>query len=115
MINLYPLNDLTVRVTLKVVSPLTGQITPLTGASVTGFLATSNLPTATAADPTLSVSATEIGMGVYLVAFSGVLLTASLLATLFTTVTPYLIVQEPTDVRVYAQLAYSPSRPATTP
>lgn len=113
-INLYPSNDLAVKVTLKVVNPQTGQIGPLTGGTVTGFLATSSSPTATAADPSLSVTATEVGSGVYLVAFDGSVLTPSLLASLFATVTPYLIVQEPNDVRVYAECAYLPSRPATT-
>lgn len=113
-ISLYPLNDLVVKVTLKAVDPTTGRIVPVSGDTVIGFIATSNSPTAIAADPSLSVTANSIGGGVYLVAFDASILTPTLLATLFTTVTPYLIVQDTNNIRVYSQMVYTASRAAVT-
>lgn len=113
-ISLYPLNDLAVRVTLKVVDQTSGKVVPLTDGTVTAFLATSNSPTATAADPTLTTTGVNLNYGNYLIGFDGSVLTPTLLASLFATVTPYLIIQQPNDIRVYAELAYTPSRPVTT-
>lgn len=116
--NLFPLNDFAVRVTLKDIdtnpaSPTFGKSIPLTTGTVTAFLATSNDPTATAADGTLTMSPTHIANGVWLVSFDAALLTAALLNTLFSATLPYLIVQKPSGVRVYFDVIYQASRQGT--
>jgi hypothetical protein len=116
--NLYPLNDFAVRVTLKDIdttpgSPTFGKSIPLTSGSVTAFLATSNAPTAAAADPSLTMSPTHIANGVWLVSFDAAVLTAALLATLFAATLPFLIVQKPSGVRVYYDVVYQASRQGT--
>lgn len=111
-LELYPLNDFIAQVTLKDVDA-TGAEIPVTTGTVTAFLATSNGPTATAADPTLSVSAVYTGAGgVWLITIDAAVLTASLLALHFATVTPYLIVQKTGAVRVYAKCKYKAERAA---
>lgn len=109
---LYPANDLVFEVTLKDVSPTTGVVSALTTGTVTGFLSATNTPTATAADPSLSVSGTHKGSGKWLIAFDATALTATLLASSFAS-GAYLIVTHSGGIRVYAQLAYTASRPAT--
>lgn len=111
-VNLYPLNDFNVTVTLKYVDN-TGAILPLTTGVTSFFLATTNAPTATTADATLAGTAVHIGAGVWLIQIDAAVLTAALLATLFATLPPQLIVQQPNGVRGYATLAYVPSRPMT--
>lgn len=112
-IALYPANDLALTVKLQQVDPTSGVKTPLTDGAVTAFLATTNSPSAVAADASLSVSATHLTGGKWLVFFDASLLSPTLLDTLFASVTPYLIIQMPDQVRVYVELAYSASRPAT--
>ena len=116
---LYPLNDLYFLVTLSQVSSTTGEVSALTTGSPTCFLATSNSPTATAADATLAGTITHVGtaaagnQGTWLVSFDAAALTAALLATHFATVTPYCIINLTGGIRVYVELAYSASRTAT--
>lgn len=112
---LWPLNDLALELTINTVSPTTGATTVLTSGTVTGFLATTASPTATAADPslqaTVNFSATKRK---WIVTMDAALLTASLLATHFAaTGTAYLILQSANNVRGYLPLTYSASREIT--
>lgn len=111
-LTLFALNDFIVKTALRVVNSATGVETPLTTGTVTAFLATTYGPTAAAADPSLSVSATHTGNGVWLICFAGSVLTPTLLDPLFGASTPYLIVQQPGGIRVYAPVTYVPARPA---
>ena len=116
---LYPLNDLYLTVQLQQVSSTTGEVSALTTGSPTCFLATANTPAATAADPTLAGTITHVGtaaagnLGTWLVTFDAAALTAALLNTHFASVTPYCIINLTGGIRVYIQLAYAASRPAT--
>jgi hypothetical protein len=115
---LYPLNDFIRTLLLETVDPATGVTSPVDAGTVTGFLATSNNPTATAAHATLEVTGTYIGGangfedGTWLFEIDAVDLTATLLDTLFGDVTPYFIVQMVGGVRVYEKLKYVAARPA---
>jgi Na+-transporting methylmalonyl-CoA/oxaloacetate decarboxylase beta subunit len=113
-INLYPLNDLNLVVTLKFVD-VDGSTKPLDTGPISFFIATSNLPTATAADPALSGTAVHLatGSGQWLIQLDASVLTYSLLNGLFASVPPVLIVQSTNNVRGYAPLTYVPSRPMT--
>src|SRR5690348_629197 len=111
-LTLSPLNDFAVKAKLKQIDPATGDVGPLTTGTVTAFLATSNSATATAADPSLSVDADHLGDGVWLVSFDGAVLTPELLDPLFGATLPYLIIEQDGNVRVYAPVTYSASRPA---
>lgn len=112
---LYPSNDISFLVALYDIPGTTGVRSVLTSGTVTAFLATSNLPTATAADPTLTTTATYIAArGKWLVGFLGSALTPTLLNSLFAAVTPYCILTvNSTDIRVYVEMVYTASRPAT--
>lgn len=112
-INLYPLNDFGVTATLKAVDPATGKSVPLTTGTVSHFISTAYTPTATAADATLAGTATHVGDGKWLISYDAAVLTPTLLATLFATATPYLIMQQTGTFRDYAPLVYVASRPAT--
>jgi hypothetical protein len=112
ILSLYPLNDFAVKIILKTIDETTGAVVPLTEGTVTAFLATSNDPTATAPDPTLTTSGIHTKNGVWLALFDAAVLTPSLLDALFGSTPPYLIVQQPNGVRVYAQLTYTASRAA---
>lgn len=112
-VKLYPLNDLALTVKLQDINPATGVKSPLTVGTVTAFLATSDSPTAVAADGTLSMSATHIGSGKWLVFFDATVLTPALLATHFASTPPVLIVVYPSGIRAYLTLEYQPSRPGT--
>ena len=112
-INISPLNDLSIIVILKGVDPATGKAIQLTTGTVTHFIATSNTPTATAADAALSGVATHVGSGKWLISYDAAVLTAALLDTLFASVTPYLIIQQPNEFRVYVPLVYLASRSGT--
>lgn len=111
---LNPSNDLYLQTTLKTVNPTTQQITPLTSGVVEAFLATSNSPTATAADPTLTTTCTySTTTKKWLIPFEGASLTPSLLASLFGSTTPYCIVTaNSTDIRSTIELEYVASRAA---
>lgn len=111
-IPLYALNDLAIKTKLKVINPTTGVVSPLTSGTVTAFLATTNTASAVAAAPALTMSPTHLGGGVWLIFFDGAVLTTALLDPIFGSVAPYLIVQQPGDVRVYAALSYATTRPA---
>lgn len=111
-ITLYPLNDFFAKARLRSVNPATGVETPLTSGTVTAFLATSSGPTATAADPALSMSPVHLVDGVWLIFFDAAVLTTALLDPLFGTSAPYLIVQQPGGVRVYTPVTYTTARPA---
>lgn len=114
-ITMYPSNDLAVTVTLQEIDSLTGVKNPLTTGTVTAFIATSNSPTATAADPSLSVSATHLNnpAGKWLIFFDASVLTPALLSSLFSAATPYLIVEQTNGVRAYVEMSYVASRPGT--
>lgn len=109
---LYALNDFFAKVALRQVDASTGVETALTTGTVTAFLATGYGPTATAADPALSVSATHLGKGVWLIAFDAAVLTTALLDPLFGSTPAYLIVQQPGGLRVYTPVTYATTRPA---
>lgn len=112
-IPIYALNDLALTVgPLKTVNPATGAKEPLTTGVTTAFLATSNEPTAAAADPTMSVVATHVGGGKWLVLFDASLLTPQLLAQHFAATPPYLIIEQVGAIRAYVECSYQPSRPA---
>lgn len=116
---LSPLNDFACTVLLEDVDAATGLVTPVITGTVTGFLAIDNSPTATTADPSLSLSGVYIGgtngfvAGTWLFNFDATILTASLLNTLFNAATPYFIVSRVGAVRRYVTLSYSPSVAAT--
>lgn len=110
--DLVPLNDWAATVTLKDVGS-DGRPVPLETGTVTVFLAIANTPTATAADPSLSVAATYTGAGgKWLIQFDGATLTAALLATHFASTPPYLIIVQLGSIRTYATLTYAASRAA---
>lgn len=112
--DLYPLNDLAVSVRLVDIDATTGAESNVTTGTVTAFLATSNGPTATAADATLNATVNYSGAGGWwTVTIDAAVLTAALLDTLFASVTPYLIIRRTNGIRVYVEMAYSASRPAT--
>lgn len=116
---LYPSNDFVRTLLLETVHAVTGVTTPVTTGTVTGFLATSSSPTATAADPSLEVSGVYVGgangydAGTWLFEIDADDLTPTLLATLFATATPHFIVKMDGAIRVYEKLKYTASRPAT--
>jgi hypothetical protein len=118
--NLVPLNDFVCTVLVEDVNSGTGVISSVTTGTVTAFIAIDNSPSATAADPSLTQSATYIGgangfvAGTWLVNFDATVLTASLLNTLFNTATPYLIISRVGAVRRYVTLSYVPSLAATS-
>lgn len=119
-INLVPLNDFACTVLVEDVDPATGLIGPVTSGTVTGFIAADNSPTATEADASLTMSGTYIGgansfaAGTWLFNFDAAILTPTLLNSLFSTATPYFIVQRASGVRRYVALTYVPSLAATT-
>jgi hypothetical protein len=115
MSTFYAANDFIQEVTNMDVDATGAEVAVSTG-TVTAFLATDNGPTATAADATLSVSAVYTGAGgVWIATFDKTVMLASLLNTLFPAgVTPYLIVENSTGIRVYVTCAYKASRPAST-
>lgn len=107
---LYPLNDFAFIATIKVANSA-GVLVPLDTTIGTAFLATSDSPTATAADPSLVMTPTYTGAGgKWLIAFDASVLDAALLASLFATATPYVIIQFPNSVRVAVECAYLASR-----
>lgn len=110
---LNPLNDFVRKVYIEDVDPVTYDPVPATSGSVTGFLAVSNAPDAVAADPTLSVSGTHIGAGVWGFEIDATVLTAALLASLYASATPYFIVYRVGGIRAYERLQYVAARPAT--
>lgn len=109
---LNPSNDLDLQVTLKTVNPTTQAVTPLTSGTVLAFLATSDSPTATAADPTLTTTCTySSATKKWLVPFEGSALIPSLMASLFGSTPPFCIVTaNATDVRVALPGVYVASR-----
>lgn len=109
---LYPLNDFSLLLPLKMVNATTGKVEKVITGTVTFFIATSNTPTAVAADGTLAGSATHVGSGNWLIQLDAAALTAVLLATLFASTPPVLIVIQPNGFRVYLPLLYAASRPA---
>lgn len=108
---IYPDNDFTLKVGLKSVDTTTGSVVPLLTGAVAAFLATSNLPTATAADSNLTADIFNLGSGNWLVFIDADKLDPTLMDTLFASTAPFLIIQLPGDVRVFVPLTYVPSRP----
>jgi hypothetical protein len=107
---LSPLNDLAFLATIRVVNA-SGSLTALETGSPTAFLALSDSPTATAADVSLVTTPTYTGAGgKWLVSFDAAVLTPALLASLFGSVTPYVIISFPGAIRVAVQCAYLASR-----
>lgn len=111
-VTLYALNDFFVKTKLFAGNPTTGAVEPLTSGTVTAFLATSNAATATAADAALSMSPVHLGDGLWLIFLDGAVLTTTLLDPLFGSTPPYLIIQQPGGIRVYAPVTYATTRPA---
>lgn len=122
---LNPLNKFFRTVVIEDVDDTTGATIPVVSGTLTAFLATSNEPDATAADATLSVTGTHVGvdvpddthpfpLGTWLVEIGGNTLTVSLLDSLFTNATPYLIVIYSDLDRVYEKLTYQRTRKAAT-
>jgi hypothetical protein len=105
-------NDFALKAKLKDIDEVTGIVSPLLTGTVTAFLATSSLPTATAADPTLSVTATTQGGGIRLVFFDATILLPSLLDGLFAATPPYCIIVYPSGIRAVVACAYQASRTA---
>jgi hypothetical protein len=109
---LAPLNDFvwTAKVVLR--SATTGAEEAVTTGTVTGFLATTNTSSATTAEATWSVSGVYIGgangfdAGTWMFQLDAAVLTAALLATHFTTATPYFIVTRTNGVRQWYRLRY---------
>lgn len=108
---LHPLNDLPLLVTISTVNAA-GRLIPFTAStSMRAFLATSDTPTATAADATLNTVPTYTGAGgKWMVTFNKALLTPSLLNTHFASAVPYCIVENDEDVRVAIRLEYAPTK-----
>lgn len=122
---LNPLNKFSRIVLIQDVDAVTGATDPVVAGTLTGFLATSNDPSATTADPSLTTTGTHIGvsvpdathpypLGTWLITFSATVLTVALLDSLFTTAIPYFIVSYPGIDRVYETLSYKRSRKAST-
>jgi hypothetical protein len=115
---LSPANDFGLIANLQDFSRTTGVKFPLTTGTVTAFLATSNAADAVAADSSLSMSAVYVGAqvgrhpGDWLVFWDATDLTLALLDPLFAAATPYLIITYPAGIRVFAELAYLPTKPA---
>lgn len=107
-----PLNDFALYAKLQKINEQTGVRTALTSGSVTAFLATSDAPTATAADASLVVTPTHVADGKWLIFFDASVLQPALLETLFADTTPVLILQHEDGVRVYRTCAYAASREA---
>lgn len=114
IITLYPENDLAFTVKLYDVSTPGAARTLLTGATVSCFISTGNLPTSTA---TSSLNGTVVetgtGTGTYLVTFDRTLLTYTTLNAAFASATPYFIIDVAGGQREYIEGAYTVSRPAT--
>jgi hypothetical protein len=80
---------------------------------VAAFLAASNGPTATSADPSISVPATNLDTdGNFLVAFDGALLDAALLDSNFANAPTMLIIEQAANMRVCALVTAQPARTA---
>ena len=104
--NLHPKCDLALLVTLKQVNAA-GALVPLESGAVTVFVATSSASTATAADPTLTGTATYTGAGgKWLCTVDASVLTSTLLASLFAATTPWFIVWAQDANRIAIELAY---------
>lgn len=118
-----PLNDVNISVLLINV-PSSGTKTPITSPPVTGFLATSNAPDATAADPTLQADLTHVGgnddgdggtydLGTWMFQLNATAMTIELLDSLFKSTRPWLIVQKTGDRRNAIPLRYARVQQAT--
>lgn len=111
---LYPGNDLSFSVTLTEIDPVTGAETNLTSGTVTGFLATSNTSSATAADPSFTLTCNYSGTGGdwTITSFAGSSVKAAALVAAFSSATPYAIIEKASGIRVYIELEFAPSRAA---
>lgn len=118
---LAPLNDFDVVVGPLTSVPSTGTKAAITTGSVTGFLATSDDPTATAADAALSASLSYVGTnsdgegktypaGSWLFQLDATVLTADLLSTHFAAARPWLIVKRDNDFRQAFPVTYVRAR-----
>ncbi len=110
---LYPSNDFVLQALLRTVNVTTQLVTVLTDADapvVRAFLATSDSPTATAADPSLTTSCSySKSTQRWMLAWEGSVLTPTLLATLFAadpTACFAIITVNGTDIRGAIQLEY---------
>ena len=112
-IKIYPLNDWVHPVKLFEVEAGAITRTPLETGTVTGFLATSGSPTATAADASLVATAAHVANGWWRVSIDGTLLTASLMDTHFASTNPWLILQQTGNIRTVYELEYLPYREGT--
>ena len=121
-----PLNTFWRLYQIDTISSVDGSETGATTGSVTGFIATSNAPDATAADATLSVAGTHVGvaspaagqwpLGTWLISIPGSSLTVALMDQLFNnnSTLPYLIIERTGSDRVSETLKYKRTKKATT-
>lgn len=115
-----PLNDFVATMILENVASDTGVVTAISSGTITGFLATSDSPDATAADANWSVSGTYIGgandyeAGTWMWQIDAAVLTYALMEAAFgSSKKAYFIVQKTNDKRVVKKLRYRAVRYAT--
>lgn len=104
---LSPLNDFAKYVKGKEISSTNGAVMAQTSSSITAFFSTGYASTATAADPTLSVTAAYVSGKGFLVFFDRSILTPTLLASCFGASDPYLIVDDNDGWRRYYAGTYT--------
>ena len=110
-----PANDYVEYILLEDTDPETGVVGPVTSGTITGFLSTSNSSTATAIDPSLSVTGVYVGgannydAGTWMFIIDATVITAALIGGKGTI---FFIVQKPGAVRVYRKLKVLDARPA---
>lgn len=115
-ITISPKNDRSIIVRLSTI-PSTGTLTPITSGAITGFLATSPDPDATAAHPSLEASLGYVGgnsdgnggtyeLDAWLWQIDASVLTTALLDPLFLKTKPWLIVVKDNDKRIVIPARY---------
>ena len=110
-----PGNDYEDFILLEETDATTGVVGPVTSGTITGFLSKSNSSTATAIDPTLSVSGVYVGgangydAGTWMFIIDATAITSDLIGT---SGTIFFIVQKAGAVRVYRKLKVVDARPA---
>jgi hypothetical protein len=115
---LTPLVDFARTFLLEQFDTTAGAYVPVTAGAVTCYLATSD-DAATAADPSLTGSASYIGgtgaspAGTWFLGLDAAVLTFALLDSLFLNAAPYFIVLKPSGIRVAEKLKYVRVRKAT--
>lgn len=111
-VDVSPLNDLALTLRLKDVDPATSALIPLTSGAVSAFFAIDSDPATTAFDAALTVSATHVGGGKWLVPFDAAAITIARYDSLFGHAAPVIVILLPSGFRVYISLNGVRSRPA---